>query len=940
MATHLPGHVADAQCSSYNGGTPLGPYGPALPVVSTPLDPHPTMRIPYSWLAQYVDLSGLDAHQVAEALTRSGLEIEAVERLTFGFQQVIVADVLATETHPNADRLKLVTLQVAADGTTQQVVCGAPNVAAGMRVAFALDGATVYSRKDGEWFTLKPANIRGVESRGMVCALDELQLAELFPKDAAEPGIWVLNTKTQGVPAGTDLKAALCLKEELILDAAIPANRADLMGILGVAREVAALFSRPLTLPQAQRPAEQYPQTADPATHFALTLPDATRCTRYRGGLLTNVKVGPSPDWLRERLQWAGMRSINNVVDITNYVMLETGQPLHAFDRHQLDAQDGPFEISVRPGHEGETMTTLDEQTLTLTPSLAVVTCNDTPVALAGIKGGLTSGINDATHTVLLEAALFPSALVRRGSKQVGIRTESSARFERGTNPETLALAFSRATQLLQELAGATPVAWQEATAGGALDAPRPAIRLTLTRFQQLTGVTVPLDTAREALEKLGFTILKDDNATSNSNGVRGKAPQEKVLGGESEGPTHPDANAPQGQTRSLPAPESETLTVQPPVWREQDITQEADVVEEILRIVGYDTVPYTRPTPFQVASPSAWEQFAAALSAHCQGAGQMTEWMTNSLVGLDAHRQFYPQAQIVPLSNAKSPDHNALRTGMLPSLLDAVRHHQDTRAAAVVRAYEWARVFEGVAAPTTDKETGIRETLRLTATLWRARGEQPAMALAPWQTQGPDLFWELKGWAEALLETVVGLKPEQILWSADLPQAVAAGFHPGQSVSCFYQQHPKATPQLLGWLGVVHPAVQSTWKLKTPAVVADLDAQALFPLWQQRPTPHTTGLKPVPTHPYVERDLALLVPESVSWQALYQVLKTRIKAPLTHVSLFDQYQGEGIPDGQKSLALRLRFQKPHETLTDEEINGLVDKALKLAEKECNAMLR
>ncbi|MFM7469072.1 MAG: phenylalanine--tRNA ligase subunit beta [Vampirovibrionales bacterium] len=604
------------------------------------------MRIPFSWLADYVDLTDLTPQEVAEALTRSGLEIESLETVGPMFEHVIVAKVVALEPHPNADKLRLVTLEVAPN-TSQQVVCGAPNVAVGQLVAFALDGAKVYSRKEEAWFTLKPATIRGVASTGMVCALEELQLGEQYPIDAQASGIWVLNDRLpQGVP-GTCLKEALSLASDTVLEAAIPANRGDLMGLLGVAREVAALFQRAFHLPSADLSA--YAKQAQADEHFALELPDASVCQGYEGGLLEGISVAPSPEWMQQRLTWAGMRAINNVVDITNYVMLETGHPLHAFDRYQLDTAPTPFLISVRRSNAEETLTTLDDTTLSLESSIPLVTCNEVPVALAGIKGGLRSGITETTHTLFLESALFPSALIRKASKKVGIRTESSARFERGTDASRQHFAFQRATHLLVSLCGAKAHASTQGVPAQGGSIADMKLHLTMAYFKQLTGMSMDAQEARNILEPLGFVCV--------------------------------------------PSQDEENLTLEVPAWRTQDIQHPADVVEELLRIKGYDHVPYTLPTIFQFPKPTPWAIFQRRINTFLQGTLQCDEWMTNSLVSLEQETARFPQSSVIALNNAKSPDHNALRTHLIPSMLSSVARHAAHKVAPALRAYEWGRV-------------------------------------------------------------------------------------------------------------------------------------------------------------------------------------------------------------------------------------------------------
>jgi phenylalanyl-tRNA synthetase beta chain len=481
------------------------------------------MKVSLTWLRDYVPLT-VPVEELARRLTLGAAEVEEIIRVGDWDGRVRVAEVLRVEPHPNADRLRLATVSLG--DREQTVVCGAPNVAAGQRVAFGEEGAVLVSGKTGERMTLKASTIRGVESAGMVLSEKELGLSD------AHEGILEL---PPDAPVGVPLRDYL---GDTVLDLSTWANRPDLLSVLGVAREVAALTGQTVTEPDLA-----YPEAGAPAAErIAIDIEDPDLCSRYVGAVIENVTVGPSPQWMQDRLLAAGQRPINNVVDITNYVMLEYGQPLHAFDYDHLRDQ----RIIVRRARPGETLTTIDGSARELDPEMLVIADGGGAVAVAGVMGGAESEVSETTRTVLLEAANFYGPSVRRTAQRLKMRTEASARFEKGLSPELPPLGARRAVQLFIELCGGT-------AAPGLVDAypgRRPPVRVDVpgARLRQVLGIDIPTARVRDVLTALGFRVDW----------------------------IPPDRYA-----------------VHVPYWR-TDVHHPDDVAEEVIRIVGYDDLPST----------------------------------------------------------------------------------------------------------------------------------------------------------------------------------------------------------------------------------------------------------------------------------------------------------------------------------------------------------
>ena len=583
------------------------------------------MKIPLSWLKEYVDIN-VPVEELAHRLTMAGVEVSDITT-TGGWDNCYVGHVLKVERHPNADRLTVCTVDIGSERL--EAVCGAPNVAPGQKVAFARPGARLFSPRTGEMETLKRARIRGVNSNGMICSEIELVLGQ------DQTGIIVL---PEDAPVGTPLSDYL---GDHILELEVTPNRPDCLSLLGVAHEVAALTGATL-----REPPISYQEQGNPINELAsVEIADPKLCYRYTASLVTGVKVGPSPQWLQDRLTRAGMRPINNVVDITNYVMLELGQPLHGFDFHTL--KQG--QIIVRQARKGETLLTLDGEERQLSQPMLVIADAQDAVAVAGVIGGAHTEITEDTTEVLLESANFDPANTRRTAAALKIRSEASIRFEKGLRPELAEIGLRRATRLIQEIAGGT-VAQGIADVYPSKEKGTPTLALTTKRLRQVLGVGFPLERVQQVLTSLGFSSQRQDRAA---------------------------------------------LQVTAPYWR-SDISIEDDLIEEVARIVGYDEIPTTPlSTPIPHHQPQPLRELRERVRDTLVACG-MQEVITYPLVSIeDLNRPGALQDVSQPLrvANPMSREQEYLRLALLPSLLGTLaanRRHYD----GPVRIFEVGRVY------------------------------------------------------------------------------------------------------------------------------------------------------------------------------------------------------------------------------------------------------
>ncbi|HET8813651.1 MAG TPA: phenylalanine--tRNA ligase subunit beta [Solirubrobacterales bacterium] len=828
------------------------------------------MRAPYSWLREYCD-PGLDPVKLADRLVMTGTEVERLDTIgppsTEGF---VVGKVVTCEKHPKADRLSACKVDTG-DGE-RPIVCGAPNVAAGQTVAVALPGATM---PNGE--KLRKAKLRGIPSEGMILAANELQLGD------DHSGIMVLDSD---LPAGTPLAEVLPLGEP-VLEIEVTPNRSDCFGLHGIAREVHAVTGALLAAdPWAEdAPAEGEGEASDYAS-VAVEVPEL--CPRFTARVFTDVEIGPSPLWLQARLAAAGQRPINNVVDITNYVMLMTAQPLHAFD---LDKVPGG-ELIVRTAAEGEKMTTLDGVERGFDAETVLVCDRHGPSGIAGIMGGERSEVSAETTRVLLEVACWNGTNILRTSRILGLRSEASARFEKQLHPELAMRAQRIASRLLVELCGAKLV---PGTIDVAAEVPEPRrLRLRNARVEGLLGMSIPQDDQRAYLERLGFEVRAD--------------------GADLEVVVPPD--------------------------RHYDVTREVDLIEEVARVHGIDEhLPTTLPSAGSAVGGLSREQRLrrrAEDALRDLGFDQVVGWSfthpgEGSRLRIPADD---PRANPVMLSNPLSEEQSAMRTTLLGSLLDIAAGNL-ARGATDLALFESARVY------LQDPPTGLKPPYMsgnrpIDPLGGKFAGDQPAPfsephrfagiaigSLAPrsWRGGGETAdFFALKGAIEALAA--------QLGIALEFAPADEPFLHPGRSAAVSAYGAPA------GWLGELHPLVCREW---------DLDAAAAFEL-EGAPllaaaTVGEESYEDVTTFPAVLQDLAVVVPADTPASEVRAAILAGGGELLRAAEVFDLYVGEQLGENRKSLALSLEFRAPDRTLTDEEVAGLRE-AIKAKLGEIGGSLR
>ena len=716
------------------------------------------MQISLNWLNELVDLSDKEPSQIAHELTMSGLEVEAVEDLKPSFTDIKTVKIEKIDNHPNSDHLHLVTVNTGTGVKT--VVCGAQNIKEGQIVPYASVGSKVLDRKTGEQFELTPAVIRGVESQGMLCSADELGVSDRNYQD--EDGILVLNRIFPEVQIGVDVKDVLGFEKDTIIDVAPTANRGDQMSVIGVARELSALFDRPLKF----NPIEC---TKDLTTDkFKVEIIDKDVCKYYSVGLLKNVKIKKSPEWMQKRLIASGMRPINNVVDITNYVMLEYGCPLHAFDGDKLDGY-----LCVRRAQDGEKIITLDSVERELTHDSVLIATKDKGVCLAGVFGGENSEIDDNTTSMVLEAAYFTPVSNRKSARSVGYRSEASARFERGIDIEAVKPALMRAMQLLVEYADAEVTGVVE---DGENKLPPLDITLRYAQIKRILGCEIQPEKCINILEKLGF---------------------EKLGGNEL------------------------AAKFAVPSFRAGDVTREIDLIEEIARINGYDKISPSLPNKTELPEISLEEKVISKVREVMQCAG-LNEIQTSSLIGkslLDKFKMTYDDENAVKVANPASEEFSMLRQNLAVSVLNCMKTNFDN-GQKTFWAYEIGKTYIKVG-EADEKNTGVKETRVLEGIL---TGE---VQNSKWEVKTETGFYYVKGIIENLfneLEVSRRIKFES-LDKTELAKTHNV-LHPYRT-GVIMLLGKKPTP--IGYFGQLHPTVEDKLKLNQKAYLFKVDLNELI---------------------------------------------------------------------------------------------------------------
>ena len=799
------------------------------------------MKVPLSWLRQYVNVD-IPADELAHRLTMAGVEVGEVQE-TGRWSDVYVGSVTSVRQHPNADRLRLCTVTTGSD--QMEVVCGAPNVAEGQKICFARVGAHLYNAHSQRHETLAAATIRGVESQGMICSELELGLGD------DHTGIIVL---PDDAPLGQPLSDYM---GDTILDLELTPNRLDCLSMLGVAHEVAALTGNTVTEPEIA-----YEETGAPVEErVTISIADPDLCHRYTATVIDGVNIGPSPQWLQDRLTRAGLRPISNVVDVTNFVMLEYNQPLHAFDLGAV--RDNT--VIVRRARPGEKLTTLDGVERDLTTENLVIADSHDPIGLGGVIGGANSEIGPHTATVLLESANFNASNNRETATSMGLRTEATLRFEKGLRPELPPLGLRRATALIQEVAGGT-------VAPGIIDVyPEPAppltVTLTLRRLRQSLGMDIDPSEAQKALESLGFTCT----------------------------------------------PEGETLAVSIPWWR-NDVNIEDDLVEEVVRIIGYDAVPtvmLSTPIPFHSPSrPIALREEVRDLLA----AAGMQEVINYSVASMDLIERAVPVNEAAPpmrLANPMSATHEYLRPTLHVGLLANLAANQSD-GPGPFRLFEAGRVF-------LPRTGDLPEEVEIVAAVLAGQRSEASWLAAP--NSGATDFYDAKGMVEWLLDRL-GI-------TADWEPGEHPVYQPGRCAVV------KSGGTQLGFTGEIHPAIRDRFGLDFPQVAGfELRLSALLAALPES----ERNFISLPRFPAATRDLALIVPADVTAGRVTDlIMRNRL---VQRAELFDIYSGENLAPGTRSLAFHLHFQAADRTLTNEEVTRSLDGLLRNLQREVGATLR
>lgn len=816
------------------------------------------MNVSLNWLKTYIDFD-FSPTELADRLTMLGVEVESVKELGAGLDGVVVGKVTSIRPHPNAERLVICQVDVA-DTDELQIVCGAPNVCDGMFAPVARIGTELPSG-----IKIKRAKLRGEESYGMLCSEKELRMSD----EAA--GLMELSAE---LTVGKPITEALGL-DDVLLELDITPNRPDCLSMIGVAREIRAETGNALIFPEIN--IQENDTSVHTTTSVIIDAPDL--CPRYDARVIQGVKIGESPEWLKQRLESIGVAVINNIVDVTNFVMMEYGQPLHAFDYEKLsDVRDGPASrtlkrIVVRRAVEGEKLTTLDEEERDLTPDMLVIADAEKPVALAGVMGGYDSEITESTCDVLLESANFSASSVRATAKKLGLHTEASYRFERETDPESVIPAINRAAQLIAELAGGTICKGIVDVYPGKHEPLE--IQLRLERVNYILGTALEVTEIEQILTRLGFGI----EMGREEDHVREAAPTEGVF----------------------------QITV--PTFR-SDITREIDLIEEIARVHGYDNIPTTLPKgDIPVPDPDTAVEVRKRIK-HILLASGMMESVNYSFchpncfdkIKLDVYN---PHRKTLKLQNPLSPEMSVLRTTLVPSLLENAKHNHNHQIDNIA-LFEISTVFFQDSEPA--RVCGI------------LAGEIGGGVYGD-SYRDPD-FFDIKGIVEGILE-VCSITDYTFQKTED------PTFHPGRNVVVLFGD------KRIGILGEVHPSVLENYELPYKAYLFEIDLDALV-----EAADFTKRFEPIPIYPSVQRDLAIVVDQILQSDTPIELIYSTGGELVESVRLFDVYEGDQVPDDKKSLAYTITYHSNTETLTDKEVNDLHDRVVKRLNKELGAVLR
>ncbi|RBO82008.1 phenylalanine--tRNA ligase subunit beta [Marinomonas aquiplantarum] len=793
------------------------------------------MKVSENWLREWVN-PNISSDDLVAQITMAGLEVDEVIPAAESFSGVVVGEILAAEPHPNADKLQVCRVS---DGSEEfQVVCGAPNARPGIKIPFAKIGAVL-----GADFKIKKAKLRQVESFGMLCSASELGVSE------DNDGIMELPLSAT---TGEDFRVFLGLDDQII-DVDLTPNRSDCLSVAGLAREVGVLNKVDLTPVVVQAAEVSVTDT------FPVKVEATEACPRYLGRVIRGVNVtAETPLWMTEKLRRSGIRSIDPIVDITNYVMLELGQPMHAFDLANLNGS-----VVVRMANAGEKIVLLDGQEISLREDTMVIADEQAPLAIAGVMGGEGSGVNEKTQDIFLESAFFTPLALAGKARSYGLHTDSSHRFERGVDASLQEKAIERATQLVLEIAGGQVGPITQAVNEDALPV---AAQVTLRRqkLDQYLAVSLDKDLVTDILTRLGLEMIEvTDQAWVT------KAPSHRF-----------------------------------------DIAIEADLIEEVARIYGYDNLPSSMPTAAVNFTPlSESKTPIQSLRATLVSYGYQ-EAVTYSFIDPNLSKQFLPEIEPVPLENPISADMGVMRPSLIPGLVKAYLYNQN-RQQSRVRLFETGRRFIG----TVEALEELDQQLQISGLIAGSRHPEA------WYHNNEKVdFYDLKSHVEALFAVNNGGQPTY-------QRSECEFLHPGRSADVYLDG------QFVGMMGELHPQLAKSLGANQTLYVFDIALEAVL----NATLPEYNA---VSRFPEVRRDLALLVDRTVPVSELEKVIVESAGDAFKGVLVFDVYQGQGIDESQKSVALGLTWQHPSHTLSDEEVNNSVEQTVKALSEQLGAVVR
>ncbi|MBX9689167.1 MAG: phenylalanine--tRNA ligase subunit beta [Candidatus Obscuribacterales bacterium] len=832
------------------------------------------MKLSFDWLSDFVDLSGLSASELADKLTMGAFEVEEIECVGPDIEgPVLVGEILDIQSHPDADKIRLTKIRLSEGAEPQEIVCGAWNIEVGHKIPVALPGAKVINRKDGSPLPIKQSKIRGVVSNGMLCSAPELGLS------GSGEGIMILDPSAK---IGLDAKDLLGIRNDYVLHVEPRSNRGDALSVLGMAREVAALFARPLKKQLWLEEFDAFEESELEA--IQVSIENLEDCPYFTARLLSNIKIGASIPQISRRLEAVGIKCINNLVDISNYVRHELGQPLHTYDLAQLKGNI----LAVRRARQDESILTLDQKERKLNEEALVIADAESVVGVAGVMGGKLSEVSDSTTEIALEAAAFASARVRRSSRLLGLSSDSSLRFERGVDAAQVHQSSNLAAYLAVKHYAAK---LGKISKAGSDQVKEIKVQLRMSELKRICEIEMSTDSAAEILAPLGFGRVK---------GSAGENAVEFLI----------------------------------PSFRQKDVYREIDLVEEVCRLYGYDKIPVSMPASTVAAQNP--KRLPARIRRSLSGSGLNEAWLSSlsSYDDLDAKQSFeHNRDTTIGVMNPLSAEHQVLRQSLLPGLIKAAAYNAD-HGNSKAWLFEIGKIYRKDSKRfnkqiPAHKQTSTHEELMVSA----IAASEPS--LSQWSDKNsPDLearsYFLIKGIFENLAASLdIPVQQLRYLKNDEIP----GWFHPGRSAACYLDStEAESAPDkngnkgknknakkavLLGFIGEIHPAVADTYGLSSKAAIMELSMTALEQSSSEK------LFKDIYTTPSLQRDLTADLDNAISHQDVLEAIRSCNEATLQRVELVSIFQ---LSESSKSLSYRMTFQDPAQTLKTEAIDAQMQK--------------